>query len=340
MLNKYKGIFILTVILLLFTLFTFPIKAFPDDVETSDVSNSKDHPLISRFPDSFIRYYENINYDEFKLPFHELNAENIDSEYKDKKIWLEGQVTKHFYIAPEEYSPLQIYRNYETAVKEAGFEIIAKKKREVSNGFSRRLYEQTNFKDSAETNFEGVNAYKKDARYLAAKMNGEDGNVYLSVFVSKHGFYGGNWPDGTPAVFQMIVEEKEMESDLIDAEKVFRKIESSGKASIQGVYFDHDSAKIREKSEPTIKEIANLLDNNPQLKLYVVGHTDSTGDLDYNMNLSENRAKALVERLVSKYGIDAERLEPAGVGPLTPAATNDTEEGRAKNRRVELVKSN
>ena len=212
--------------------------------------------------------------------------------------------------------------------------------REVEKGFSRRLYDQINFKDSSETSFEGLNPRQKDSRYLAAKMSGENGDVYLSVFISKNSFYGGNWPDGTTAVFQVIVEEKEMESDLIDAEKVFRKIESSGKASIQGVYFDHDSAKIREKSEPTIKEIANLLDNNPQLKLYVVGHTDSTGDLDYNMNLSENRAKALVERLVSKYGIDAERLEPAGVGPLTPAATNDTEEGRAKNRRVELVKSN
>ncbi|MGM0410863.1 MAG: hypothetical protein ACQEQF_08850, partial [Bacillota bacterium] len=194
MLNKYKGIFILTVFLLLCTLFTFPIKAFPDDVETSDVSNSKDHPLISRFPDSFIRYYENINYDEFKLPFHELKAENVDSEYKDKKIWIEGQITKHLYIVPEENSPLQIFRNYETAIKEEGFEIIAKDEREVPKGFSRRLYQQTNFKDSSETSFEGMDPREKDSRYLAAKMSGENGDVYLSVFISKHGFYGGNWP--------------------------------------------------------------------------------------------------------------------------------------------------
>ena len=160
------------------------------------------------------------------------------------------------------------------------------------------------------------------------------------MFISKHGFYGGNWPDGTPAVFQLIVEEKEMESDLIDAQKVFRKIQSVGKASIQGIYFDHDSAKIKEESEPTIKEIAKLLNNNPDLNLYVVGHTDNSGDLVYNMDLSQKRAKALVERLVSKYDIDSERLEADGVGPLVPAATNETKEGRSKNRRVELVKSN
>jgi len=88
------------------------------------------------------------------LPFDELNTENIDSEYRDKNIWFEGQVIKHLYIVPEEYSPLQIYRNYETAIKEAGFKIIAKKEREVPEGFSRRLYEQINFKDSSETSFQ------------------------------------------------------------------------------------------------------------------------------------------------------------------------------------------
>ncbi|MGM0410389.1 MAG: OmpA family protein, partial [Bacillota bacterium] len=316
------------------------IRDFPDNLPAEDISNSRDHPLISRFPGSYIRYYNQENYDEFKLPFQELNTENIDSEYKDEKIWLEGQLTQHLYIAPEDYSPLQIFRNYETAIKEAGFEIIAKNERKVPKGFSRRLYEQINFKDSDETSFEGIDSREENSRYIAAKMSGENGDVYLSVFISKHGFYGGNWPDGTPAVFQLIVEEKEMESDLIDAEKVFRKIESTGKASIQGVYFDYDSAKIKEKSEPTIKEIASLLDNNPDLELYVVGHTDNTGEFEYNMDLSQNRAKALVERLVSKYGIDSKRLEPAGIGPLAPAATNETKEGRSKNRRVELVKSN
>jgi outer membrane protein OmpA-like peptidoglycan-associated protein len=82
------------------------------------------------------------------------------------------------------------------------------------------------------------------------------------------------------------------------------------------------------------------LNENPELELYVVGHTDYTGSLEYNMDLSKRRAKALVERLVSEYNIAKERLIPAGVGPLSPELTNETETGRAENRRVELVKKN
>lgn len=71
----------------------------------------------------------------------------------------------------------------------------------------------------------------------------------------------------------------------------------------------------------------------------MVGHTDDVGALDYNMNLSQRRAKAVVESLVSRYGINTDRLHPIGVGPSAPAASNETEEGRARNRRVELVKA-
>ena len=74
------------------------------------------------------------------------------------------------------------------------------------------------------------------------------------------------------------------------------------------------------------------------MKLWVVGHTDSTGEYEMNMDLSRRRAAAVIAALTGGHGIAADRLQPAGVGPLAPVASNDTEEGRAKNRRVELVK--
>ena len=92
------------------------------------------------------------------------------------------------------------------------------------------------------------------------------------------------------------------------------------------------------ESDPTLKEISKLLSENPRLNLYVVGHTDNVGDYNYNMKLSQARADAVVKTLVSKYNVDKKRLTPAGVGPLSPVTTNDTEEGKAKNRRVELIK--
>jgi len=114
-------------------------------------------------------------------------------------------------------------------------------------------------------------------------------------------------------------------------------IQTTGHASIYGIYFDFNKADIKPESEPALKKIARLLRQNPDLKLYVVGHTDSAGRLEYNMKLSKARANAVMNELTTKYKISAGRLKAYGVGPLAPVASNKTDEGRAKNRRVELV---
>lgn len=135
-----------------------------------------------------------------------------------------------------------------------------------------------------------------------------------------------------------IVEKKAMEQEVVaDAKSLAQDISSTGHASIYGIHFDFNKAVVKPESEPSLKEIAKLLKRNPGLKLYVVGHTDNVGKIDYNMKLSQGRADAVVKSLVTKYGVAQNRLNPYGVGPLTPSATNKTEKGRAKNRRVELV---
>jgi outer membrane protein OmpA-like peptidoglycan-associated protein len=80
-----------------------------------------------------------------------------------------------------------------------------------------------------------------------------------------------------------------------------------------------------------------MLNTNSSLKIYVVGHTDMTGMLDYNMELSLRRAESVVDALVNTHGIAADRIKAQGAGPLSPVSTNNTEEGRKLNRRVELV---
>jgi outer membrane protein OmpA-like peptidoglycan-associated protein len=87
-----------------------------------------------------------------------------------------------------------------------------------------------------------------------------------------------------------------------------------------------------------MKEIAKLLQGDPTLKLYVVGHTDNQGALDLNMDLSRKRAEAVLTALTTKYAVPATRLKAYGCGPYAPVASNGSEDGRAKNRRVELVK--
>jgi outer membrane protein OmpA-like peptidoglycan-associated protein len=115
-------------------------------------------------------------------------------------------------------------------------------------------------------------------------------------------------------------------------------ISTTGHVALYGIHFDTNSADIKPESEPTLQEIAKLLRNDAALKLYVVGHTDSVGGYEYNIGLSQRRADSVTKALAARHGIAAARLKGAGVGLLAPVAPNDTEEGRAKNRRVELVR--
>lgn len=107
---------------------------------------------------------------------------------------------------------------------------------------------------------------------------------------------------------------------------------------MEGIYFDTGKSELKPESAAAITEVAKLLKGDAGLKLYVVGHTDNAGALEGNMKLSQSRAQSVVQELAKTHGIDAARIKAYGSGPYTPVASNDAEEGRAKNRRVELVK--
>ncbi len=121
------------------------------------------------------------------------------------------------------------------------------------------------------------------------------------------------------------------------AKEMAEDISKTGHASIYGIYFDTGKSVIKPESKQAIDEIAKLLNAQPSLRLHVVGHTDNVGTLPSNMTLSKQRAEAVVNSLVNDHRIAAVRLIANGVGPLAPVASNAAEDGRAKNRRVELV---
>ena len=136
-----------------------------------------------------------------------------------------------------------------------------------------------------------------------------------------------------------IVEKEIMEQEVVaDAEALRAGIDRTGHVAVYGIYFDTDKAVIKPQSQAALQEVAKLLQGNPGLNVHVVGHTDMVGSIAHNMQLSQARAAAVVEALVAEHGIARDRLAPGGVGPLAPVAPNDTEAGRALNRRVELVK--
>jgi len=169
-----------------------------------------------------------------------------------------------------------------------------------------------------------------DGRYQTVMRVTKDGN---EIWVDLTALINGNRYD------LVIVEQEAMEQEIVANAEVWKDdIASAGHVAIYGINFDTDKAVIKPESEPVLAEMAKLLKGDPALNVFIVGHTDSTGTYEHNQKLSQDRAAAVVNALVSAHGIAAARMTAVGVGPVAPVATNDTEDGRAKNRRVELVK--
>jgi len=136
-----------------------------------------------------------------------------------------------------------------------------------------------------------------------------------------------------------IVEKKEMTQYIVaDAASFGSDLKSTGHVAVYGINFDTGKSTIKPESAQAIGEIAKLLTADPSLNIHVVGHTDNTGGVDSNIKLSQDRAEAVLQALVRDHAIAPARLRAFGCGQFAPVAPNDTEEGRAKNRRVELVK--
>ncbi len=147
------------------------------------------------------------------------------------------------------------------------------------------------------------------------------------------------WAEFTGKYGLTIVEKNAMAQDIVaNADFFSNGLKTTGHIAVYGIYFDTGKSEIKPESEQAMGEIAKLLKSDASLKVYVVGHTDNVGGLEANMKLSQGRADAVVQALVHNHGIIASRLKAYGDGPFAPVASNDTEEGRAKNRRVELVK--
>lgn len=127
-------------------------------------------------------------------------------------------------------------------------------------------------------------------------------------------------------------------TDVGGGQSIEQALKKEGRVDVYGIYFDFASDKLRPESTPVLEEIASTLKNNPTWKLHVNGHTDNIGGDAYNLDLSNRRAAAVKQALVTQYHIDSARLDPEGFGATQPKESNDTMQGRARNRRVELIR--
>jgi OmpA-OmpF porin, OOP family len=184
-----------------------------------------------------------------------------------------------------------------------------------------------------------INAIKKVGGQLVYEFQDPGEDVVLKVIKNGTEVWAYITANGSGSYSINLVEKQAMNQDVVaDANSLMNSIKETGKVALYGIYFDSGKSTLKPESDPTLQEMTKLLKANPDLKLYVVGHTDNVGVYETNMRLSVERALAVVNALVSKYSVNAARLTACGDGPTSPVATNDTEEGKALNRRVELVK--
>lgn len=298
----------------------------------ADLKGSSDHSLIPRYKDSQIVAYDTQAYTQKTFARAAVKRGGGLQKNPDAALELEGKLSSITYRAPQDRSALEVARNYQTALKDAGFSIVYSCSRAECGG------RDFNHAVSPRNYYLGFGEYYADQQYTLARLQRAHGDVYASVYVV-HNKAGGGADRNRSLVQVDVIELKPMENRMVvlKAEEMNTDLANQGRVVLYGILFDLDKDTMRPDSKPQLEEIAKLLKDASALNVLIVGHTDAEGSLQYNRELSLRRARSVVSALAKEHGIAAQRMTADGVGMASPVASNRTEAGRAKNRRVEIV---
>ena len=289
----------------------------PAHAQQRDVAGSRDYPGIGRFSGSVITGYVAKDFDATRLQAAAFKDGKATDERRP-----EGRVTRIAYRTKAGPSIIEVSRNFETQLAKAGFETLVACDADACGGipFSEAL-------DALPIPQMWVDGF--DYRYIATRKADGAGETFATILVSK---------TNDEITAQLVVAVVgSMADKMVDAAAMSKGLGEKGHIALYGIYFDTDKAVVKPESKPTLDEIAKLLRGQPQLNVVIVGHTDSQGAYDYNMDLSKRRAEAVAAILAQSYQIAKPRLRTSGVGFLAPIGSNARDDGRALNRRVELV---
>jgi outer membrane protein OmpA-like peptidoglycan-associated protein len=342
----------------------FASTAWADATEpTRDIDGARDPAWLKRYEGSFIVSYEQRGFDAVKFPASPLlrvpdqtDAYNNSLHRAKTNREVEGEYTRLIYIAPADRSPLEVMRNYLDLVGEAGGKTVYRctdtdcggalegnDHGGGTQGLIEQIYPQARIRDDDFSNGKcasGTNP--REQHYsLVTLPDGSGGERTLGIVTFQVGdkSYCDALENRT-AVLVVAVSPKARERKMVTvtSDDMAKALAATGNIALYGIQFDTNKSSLKPESADTVAQIAKLLQAQPSLKLDVVGHTDNVGDAAANLKLSQRRADAVVAALVEDHGIDEARLTARGEGLAKPLADNATEEGRAKNRRVELVK--
>lgn len=309
---------------------------------SAGLATAQDHPLLGHIEGSTPKGYLETEYDEARLIVGPMDENLSRAQQGDGWETFEGKIYHIYHLLPDGLSSLAALRNYEKSLNDKGFVTVFSCGTEAGTCFTHgrgvpglmlgMALDGTVDMPRLEAGDHIRNLfYTGNGRYLFARLDRPEGAVYASLAFSDSA--SGRF------VLARMVESGDMALSgfaVTPPSELGQKLDADGKVNIYGILFDFDKADIKPESGPQLQAIAELLSGQPQLRLMVTGHTDNQGGADYNRDLSERRANAVIAALQANYGIEAGRLAARGMGFSEPVASNDDEAGRALNRRVEL----
>ncbi len=331
--------------LLVSGLAALPMLSAATDVPTADLKGLTDPPGIKRYAGALLVYRDDVAYDELKFP----SAKVRDVAEAYPALARSGKRVTLQYTLPAARSSLEVIRNYQQQARSDGFQPVFEcagdacgadglqlKYSVVAAMLPSRFFDQIGDNSVAACGAYGVSAIRyallenkaTGATLAVAAANPEISSAYCADSFQKQ---LSVW------VTRIEPQAREQQMVALSASEMAKSIDADGRVALYGIYFDTGKADIKAESKAALDQIGELLKQRADLKLHVVGHTDNVGGMESNMVLSKRRAESVVAALAGNYGVNRARLTGNGVASLAPVKSNTSEEGRAKNRRVELV---
>ncbi|MEX2518341.1 MAG: OmpA family protein [Paracoccaceae bacterium] len=269
------------------------------------------------------------NFDDYALPIGRYSRDEKPSTL------VEGAIREFVYWLDREVSTLEAIRNYEHRFAELGYQTVFACAGDECGGFDFRfgsyLVEPPVMRfDLADFRYLGVKTPDGE-RHASVIASRQGGRLYVQIIAVEGGAAPERMTEIGPAPPPLA------KPGVARLFALARQLTEEGNAPLDGIAFEAGSAKLTIDSGEALEQVAALLRGRPDLGFLVVGHTDNQGGLEPNLALSKARAESVAARIASADGVSANQLEPHGVAFLSPRASNATEEGRAQNRRVELV---
>lgn len=323
-------------------------------IMTRDLRGAGDHPLVGRYQGAVLIAQTVKAFDELAVPSGPAEGKPYANDKKfSATVTGQGKVTRAVYVAPSGRSSLEVTTNFVGAIAAKGFEPVFRCADEAcGESFVTLKYRWDkpatkvvgeNYEQLRRLMIDAVFDQLIDVRYTLFKKSAPEGDTLVAIYGGTHrgggfGTYSTALQDRVGVLVE-VVEPRAMDRRMVvvSAAEIGGKVMAEGKVVFYGIQFDFDKADIKPESEPQLAEMAKFLAGQPQARVFIVGHTDNKGTLDYNLGLSGRRAEAVVKALAARYRIDPKRLMARGLGPLAPVASNRSEDGQAKNRRVEMV---